>query len=82
MARIMDTSVSGNAWALVGLFAGITVALVVWFAGLVATDLAGIRFGALPATGFFLLAYFAGAKTRRWIISREDLGENKHINES
>ena len=82
MARIMDTSVSGNALALAGLFAGLTVAFVVLFAGLVAADLAGIRFGALPATGFFLLAYFAGVMTRRWVISRKDLGENKHVHES
>ncbi len=31
----MDTSVSGNALALAGLFAGLTVAFVVLFAGLV-----------------------------------------------
>ncbi len=82
MARIMDTSVSGNALALAGLFAGLMVACVVLFSGFVAADLAGIRLGALPATGFFLVAYLAGVKTRRWIISRKDLGENKHVNES
>lgn len=70
MSRKLDTSLSGNARALVGLLAGIVVAFAVWITALVAADLASIRFGALPTIAFALVAYFAGAKTRQKIIGR------------
>ncbi len=65
----IDTSLSGNAKALLAVIGGLVVALVVWAIGVVVLDLAGIS-GVIPVVGFALVAYFAGAKTRSSIANR------------